>query len=76
MRVIPLQFGGTAYFELLADHSEWGQYLAVGERMIIVLDGAAYQIDPNAVESNSAPPPSETQNPWEQFWKWLNSISR
>ncbi len=76
MRATPVQFASPTYFELVADHAEWGRYFAIGERMIIVLDGAAYQIDPDAVESSSALPPSERRNPWEQFWNWLRSIPR
>ncbi len=76
MRATLVQFGSTMYFQLVADHSEWGQYFAVGERVIVVLDGAAYQIDPDAVESDSIPAPSRTENRWEWFWNWLRSLPR
>ena len=37
-------FGSEAYFDLLAARPEWGQYLALGERVIFVADGAAYEV--------------------------------
>jgi Ca-activated chloride channel family protein len=77
MRATRLQFGSPAYFRLLAEHPQWGKYLAVGERVIVVLDGAAYQVEPGPVENASVPTPSpQPLNLWEQFWQWLRSITR
>jgi hypothetical protein len=75
MRTTAVQFGSETYFALLEDHAEWGQYFAVGDRIIVVLEGTAYQIDPSAVESNSPALPAEAPNLWQQFWDWLRSIS-
>jgi len=32
------------YFALVAARSEWGAYLGLGERVLVVLDGVAYQV--------------------------------
>ena len=40
-----IQFGSDGYFDLLAQHPEWGQYLALGDRVIFVVDGSAYETD-------------------------------
>jgi Ca-activated chloride channel family protein len=39
-------FLSDAYFDLLIDNPELGEYLAVGERVIVVFDGVAYEIVP------------------------------
>ncbi len=40
----PVTFGSESYFALVAAHPEWGKYMAVGERVIVVLDGVAYEV--------------------------------
>jgi Ca-activated chloride channel family protein len=40
-----IQFGSESYFNLLSQHPEWGAYLALGERVLFVVDGVAYQVD-------------------------------
>ena len=37
-------FGSDDYFELLAARPEWGRYFALGRRVIVVLDGTAYEV--------------------------------
>jgi hypothetical protein len=37
-------FGSEDYFKLLAARPEWGKYFAVGERVIVLLDGKAYEV--------------------------------
>ena len=37
-------FGSEDYFKMLAARPEWGKYFAVGERVIVVLDGKAYEV--------------------------------
>lgn len=39
-------FGSTQYFDLLTLHPEWNKYVAVGERVIFVINGTAYEITP------------------------------
>jgi hypothetical protein len=33
-----------SYFALIDSHPQWGAYLAIGERVLVVLDGKAYQV--------------------------------
>jgi len=73
MRPTRLQFGGQAYFRLLKEHPQWGKYFAVGDRIIVVLDGTAYQVAPDIPDSTPAP---KTSSPWEQFWQWFLSVTR
>ncbi len=44
MSTIEIGFGSAVYYELLAARPEWGKYLALGEQVIFVVDGEAYQI--------------------------------
>jgi Ca-activated chloride channel family protein len=37
-------FGSDAYFALLAERPELAAYFAVGERVIVILDGQAYEV--------------------------------
>lgn len=44
--MVPLKVGfmSDEYFALLAARPAWGVYLAVGERVLVVLEGQAYQV--------------------------------
>lgn len=44
MTTTKIKFGSDEYFALLAQHPEWGKYVAVGERVIFVVNGVAYEI--------------------------------
>ena len=44
-------FGSDDYFALVASRPEWGKFLAVGDHVIVVLDGTAYE-----VREGEAPP--------------------
>jgi len=46
MATTKIQFGSAQYFDLLAQHPEWYKYVAVGQQVIFVVDGAAYEITP------------------------------
>ncbi len=59
MTAAPVAFGGRRYFELLQAHPEVGPYLALGDRVIIVVAGQAFAIAPDAVET-AAPSPGIT----------------
>ena len=48
-------FASPAYFDLLADWPEAGAYLALGEELILVLGGEAYQIVAGAEEAAVSP---------------------
>ena len=69
MEAVPVGFGSDDYFALVAARPEWGPYLALGDHVIVVLDGTAYEVregeapslDLPAVEPTAAeePPPAE-----------------
>ncbi|MCP4541005.1 MAG: VWA domain-containing protein [Chloroflexi bacterium] len=62
MNTTPIGFGSDSYFELLTARPEWGTYLALGERVIFVAEGVAYEVvegDPGSV----AIPPTHTPEP-------------
>ncbi len=44
MTTTKIAFGSTQYFDLLKQHPEWSKYVAVGERVIFVVNGVAYEI--------------------------------
>ncbi|MDE3089472.1 MAG: VWA domain-containing protein [Chloroflexota bacterium] len=53
-----IEFGSDAYFALGANNPDWGKYLALGARVIVVLNGAAYEITDNgrgATDASAAP---------------------
>jgi Ca-activated chloride channel family protein len=64
MRTTQVGFGTGSYFDLLAARPAWGDYLALGERVIFVAEGTAYEVvegEGGAVEI----PPAETPEPIE-----------
>lgn len=77
MRPEGLRFGSDAYYHMLSEHPEWGRYLAVGDRVVVVLDGTAYRIGPDQEETIQVPTPSvlEPSSPWEQFWRWFLKVT-
>ena len=53
-------FGSDDYFELLAARPDWGRYFALGTRVIVVLDGTAYEVvegegDPLEIPTTAVP---------------------
>ncbi len=44
METVKIEFLSDAYFTLLAEQPELGAYLALGERVIVVVDDVAYEI--------------------------------
>ena len=44
METEKIEFLSDAYFDLLSENPEIGPYLALGDRVIVVLDGAAYEV--------------------------------
>jgi len=60
METSQLGFGSTAYFDLVQSTPELGRYLAVGPRVIFVVNGTAYEV----VENDEIPEPAvqSTQN--------------
>jgi Ca-activated chloride channel family protein len=57
-------FGSETYFDLLAARPELGRYFALGDRVIVVLDGRAYEVVEGEGENIGLPPaatpPSDT----------------
>ncbi len=45
MNTTKIQFGSAQYFALLDAHPEWAQYFALGDRVIFVSDGVAYEVN-------------------------------
>ncbi|NLD71319.1 MAG: VWA domain-containing protein, partial [Chloroflexi bacterium] len=58
---VPL--GSARYFDLLAEHPEWGRYLALGPRVLLVWEGQAYEITP-------AEGPTAEPAPRRREWNW------
>jgi len=62
MSTTQVGFSSEGYFDLLAARPEWGTYLALGERVIFVAEGKAYEV----VEGEAGPvqvPPTSTPEP-------------
>ncbi len=55
MQTSKLVFSSQAYFDLLAQHPDWGRYFALSERVIVVLNGKAYE---TTSDGTSELPPS------------------
>ena len=71
METIQVPFGSPAYFSLLGDHPHWGKYFAIGDRVIAVLDGVAYQVGPGDATTPTTPSsPAQSPDFWERFWFW------
>ncbi len=54
MTPVPVSFGSDDYFSLVTAAPEWGRYLALGDHLIVVVDGTAYE-----VREGDAPPLGE-----------------
>lgn len=63
MTPVRVQFGSDAYFDLLAARLEWGPYLALGERVVFVAEGVAYEVTPEEVGPAVLPPTREPTPP-------------
>jgi hypothetical protein len=44
MTTVPVSFGSDDYFALIAARPEWGRYFALGDHVVVVLAGTAYEI--------------------------------
>jgi Ca-activated chloride channel family protein len=65
MDTVKLPFGSDAFFDFLTGHPQAGRYLAVGERVIVVIDGVAYETvaADEAPRGGELPPPSSDEPP-------------
>ena len=62
MSTTQVGFGSDGYFDLLAARPEWGDYLALGSRVIFIAEGTAYEV----VEGGASPvqvPPTHMPEP-------------
>ena len=55
MNTLQIGFSTSVYYELLSARPEWGKYLALGENVIFIIDGKAYEILPGEGEINELP---------------------
>lgn len=58
-----IEFGGDAYMALGANNPDWGKYIALGSRVIFVVNGTAYEITDDgagATDANIAPTAAST----------------
>ena len=51
IQAVPVSFGSDDYFALVTARPEWGRYFALGDHVIVVLEGKAYE-----VRQGEAPP--------------------
>jgi Ca-activated chloride channel family protein len=61
MQAAPVAFGSDPYFQLLKQYPEIGPYLALGDRVTVVIAGRAYAISPDG--QTSAPVPAPAPSP-------------
>ena len=60
MAITRIGFGSDNYYQLLGQRPDWGPYFALGEHVIFVVDGQAYEVtegDYPPVEAPSNPDP-------------------
>jgi len=74
-------FGSDDYFALIAAQPEWGYYFSVGQEVIVVLDGTAYQVTegdfPPIDIPAGAPSADAFASPWDflaQLVEWVMSL--
>lgn len=56
MTPVQVPFGSEEYFRLLAEHPNWGRYLALGTRVLFVEGGVAYEITEGPTPEHNATP--------------------
>jgi Ca-activated chloride channel family protein len=61
MTTIQVGFGSDDYFQLLAARPEWGQFFALGERVIVMLEGKAYETVQGAGQPVQVPPTATSE---------------
>lgn len=69
METVKVGFGSDDYFALIEAHPDWGHYFSVGQEVIVVLDGVAYQVSEGEfapIDIPTPPPDPDTAlTPWE-----------
>jgi Ca-activated chloride channel family protein len=81
MDTVKVGFGSEDYFGLIAAHPDWGHYFSVGQEVIVVLDGTAYQVSegdfPSIDIPVDMPSPDTATSPWDllaQLIEWVMSL--
>ena len=85
MRLEDVRFGSDRYFQLLQLHPDWGDALALGEKVIVVEAGEAYRIGETGEseaqdEQPTATPVASISSPAGQswltlLWSWLRGLA-
>ena len=66
-------FASERYLQLLSQHPDWGRYLALGQDVIVVLDGRAYHFGPEG-ETSVAAEAQVIDNALAQILNWLKGL--
>lgn len=90
MKTLDVGFGSADYFALLAARPEWGKYFALGQKVIVLLDGVAYRVAEGdfpaigvpaaatpvatATAAARAPAAVDHASPVSRLWRWLLGI--
>jgi hypothetical protein len=56
MTTVQVGFGSDDYFDLLGSRPEWGAYFALGEQVVFVAEGKAYEVVAGEAEPIEVPP--------------------
>ena len=59
MKTVPVSFGSDDYFALIAARPEWGRYFAIGDHVIVILEGTAYEVREGDAPALELPEPGE-----------------
>jgi Ca-activated chloride channel family protein len=67
MSTTKIGFGGDDYYNVLAQRPDWGTFFALGERVIFLSDGEAYEVAEGEFPTVDAPdePPTQPDTPDE-----------
>ena len=67
MSTTKIGFGGDDYYDVLAQRPDWGSFFALGERVIFLSDGQAYEVAEGDFPTVDAPdePPTQPDTPDE-----------
>lgn len=75
-------FASEDYFRLLSAHPEWARYFSLGQRVIVVLDGTAYEVTEEAQPAIDLPATPPDRGPSEslldflvRLFHWLMSLA-
>jgi Ca-activated chloride channel family protein len=55
---VPVSFGSDDYFALIAARPDWGRYFALGDHVLVVLEGTAYEVRQGEAPAIEAPAPT------------------